>query len=55
MTNTEAPKGTNLRLHGPDELAAVALELNERPRKTLGWDSPAVRLTTVLQTDADKQ
>jgi len=49
------PKGTNLRLHGPDELAAVALELNERPRKTLGWDSPAVRLTTVLQTAADRQ
>jgi IS30 family transposase len=49
------PKGTNLGLHGPDELAAVALELNERPRKTLGWDSPAVRLTKVAPTGPDKQ
>ena len=38
------PKGTDLRAHGPEELAAVALELNERPRETLGWDSPATRL-----------
>ena len=34
------PKGTDLRAHGPDQLAAVAVELNERPRKTLGWDTP---------------
>ena len=36
------PKGSDLRAHGPDDLAAVAAELNARPRKTLGWDAPAV-------------
>jgi len=38
------PKGSDLRAHGPDELAAVAAELNARPRKTLGWETPAARL-----------
>lgn len=45
MTNTEAPKSTDLRLHDAQRLAAVAAELNTRPRKTLGWDTPAARLT----------
>lgn len=30
------PKGTDLSTHGPADLAAVALALNTRPRKTLG-------------------
>jgi IS30 family transposase len=38
------PKGSDLRAHSPDDLAAVAAELNARPRKTLGWDAPAARL-----------
>jgi transposase, IS30 family len=38
------PKGSDLRAHGPGDLAAVAAELNTRPRKTLGWDTPAARL-----------
>jgi IS30 family transposase len=38
------PKGTNLAGYGPEQLAAVAAELNTRPRKTLGWDTPAGRL-----------
>ena len=38
------PKGSDLRAHGPGELAAVAAGLNTRPRKTLGWDTPTARL-----------
>jgi transposase, IS30 family len=38
------PKGSDLRVHGPDDLTAVAAELNARPRKTLGWDTPIARL-----------
>ena len=38
------PKGSDLRAHGPGDLAAVAAELNARPRKTLGWDTPPARL-----------
>ncbi len=42
------PKGTDLRAHGPEQLCAVAVELNERPRKTLGWDTPASRLGAAI-------
>jgi transposase, IS30 family len=42
------PKGTDLSLHGRARLDAVAAELNDRPRKTLGWDSPAERLYALL-------
>ena len=38
------PQGSDLRAHGPDDLAAAADELNARPRKTLGWNTPAGRL-----------
>jgi IS30 family transposase len=42
------PKGTDLAVHGPDHLAAVAVELNGRPRKTLGWATPAETLAQLL-------
>lgn len=42
------PKGTDLSAHRPTDLAAVALALNTRPRKTLGWRTPAEALNEVL-------
>jgi transposase, IS30 family len=42
------PKHTSLARHTRAHLNAVAAELNDRPRKTLGWRSPAQALAQIL-------
>jgi len=44
------PKGTDLSVHSPQHLQAVADELNGRPRKTLGWAAPAGALAEFLDS-----
>ena len=44
------PRGTDLARHDAEDLAAVAAALNSRPRKTLGWRTPAEALDAYLST-----
>ena len=43
------PRGTDLSRFSQDDLNRIARRLNQRPRKTLGFETPADRLHAVLQ------
>jgi IS30 family transposase len=49
------PKGTDLATHSTTDLDAVAAALNSRPRKTLGWKTPAEALNDYLLGDTENQ
>ena len=42
------PRGTDLSFHGAGILERVAIELNNRPRKRLDWDTPAEAFDKLL-------
>ncbi|SBS79412.1 transposase (fragment) [uncultured Mycobacterium sp.] len=47
------PKGTDLSVFPEDYLDYVAAKLNNRPRKTLGWKTPAQTLDELLSKPSD--
>lgn len=44
------PKGTDLAVHSPQHLRDIADKLNGRPRKVLGWKTPAEALAEFLDS-----
>lgn len=49
------PKGTDLSGYHPDYLEFVSAQMNNRPRKTLGWMTPAEVLNRILSTSSDPE
>jgi IS30 family transposase len=49
------PKGADLSAHTREDLAAIAAELNDRPRRRLGYHTPAEVLANLLQQDLARQ
>ena len=46
------PKGTDLSIHTTEDIARVAAEVNDRPRKTLGWQRPVDLFNTEIAVAA---
>lgn len=44
------PKRSDLNIHTQRTLTATADELNQRPRRTLNWDTPYQRFASLIQT-----
>jgi IS30 family transposase len=45
------PKGSDLSIHTATDLQAIADEINDRPRKRLGYYTPRERLATLIEED----
>lgn len=48
------PKGSDLNAHSPKQLAMTAVELNQRPRKVLGWKTPETLFATLIKEHQDQ-
>jgi IS30 family transposase len=44
------PKGTGLSVHTSVDITRVVAEVNDRPRKTLGWQRPADLFNAAIVT-----